>query len=363
MAGIRTEITEIVTGLALLGYRELEHALGVRPRMVSGVTEAHFDRLSEAWDNGVNREEFETAWHNGQCFAYAEDGLRGRAPWWVEWKGPHRPPAYEQVPADLRVDHVYLISCKYGSNILMNASPAHLFDRLLAIRSGDSADWYHEVSPAAHQELWSACRAALSAADLPEKVEALGTDERQVIKAELKGLRGGWPCEEAAEAYRWLAADVSNRSASRWMSNLPRQARQQEEMVWRLLRFAPAPYFVLGSSADKNPLSYRVATPWDFRQRFELKAFDAWGDAVGQPLVRWRADVRDREADDDTSIDGHVEVRWSHGKFGGNPEAKIYLDTPHHAVPGYFPLAGFAEQQNKLTGFAEQQEPKTTEGL
>ena len=35
---------------------------------------------------------------------------------------------------------------------------------------------------------------------------------------------------------------------------------------------------------------------------------------------------------------GHVEVRWSHGLFCGPPEAKVYLDTPHTEVPGYFRL-------------------------
>jgi len=37
-------------------------------------------------------------------------------------------------------------------------------------------------------------------------------------------------------------------------------------------------------------------------------------------------------------VGGHVEIRWSHGQFGGNPEAKVYLDTPHNDVPGYFRL-------------------------
>jgi hypothetical protein len=48
--------------------------------------------------------------------------------------------------------------------------------------------------------------------------------------------------------------------------------------------------------------------------------------------------VHDRELDTDRVVEGHVEVRWSHGKFGGVPEAKIYLDTPHHKVAGYQPL-------------------------
>lgn len=335
MANLRTEITEIVTGLGTLGYQDLDHALGVRPRLVTNVTEAHFDRLQEARDLGTHQTEFETAWANGLRFAFSPEGLRGRPPWWVEWKGPHRPPAYEQVPADLRIDHVYLVSCKYGSNILMNSSPGHLFDRLLAERRGTRAtDWFAEVAPEAYQELWRICRSEVGLGNLPERAANLDPAQRAQAKSALRGR--AWPCDEASEAYRWLAVEVSKRSAERWLSRLA--SGDSEEMLWRLLRFAAAPYFVLGASAEGNPLHYRVATPWDFRQRYELRNFDAWGDAVGQPLVRWRADVTDRAAETPTVVDGHIEVRWSHGRFGGMPEAKIYLDTPHHAVPGYLPL-------------------------
>ena len=185
MADLRTEVTEIVTGLAMLGYRELDHALGVRPRLVSHVTEEHFDRLVEARESGRYNEEFETAWANGQLFAISDQGLRGRPPWWLEWKGPHRPPAYEQIPADLRVDHVYLISCKYGSDILMNASPSHLFERVLAERrSAKATDWYETVSPDAYQELWGACRSAFTAmGSLPELASELTPADRKLAKS------------------------------------------------------------------------------------------------------------------------------------------------------------------------------------
>jgi hypothetical protein len=48
--------------------------------------------------------------------------------------------------------------------------------------------------------------------------------------------------------------------------------------------------------------------------------------------------VRTRAANEAHQIAGHVEVRWSHGRFGAPPEAKGYLDTAHHLVPGYFAL-------------------------
>jgi hypothetical protein len=143
---LRTEVTEIVTGLAMLGFPDIDHALAVRPRVVRNVTEAHFDRLEAARTSGQLAEEFDLAWTNGLTFALSRDGLRGRPPWLLEWKGPHRPPGYEQVPADLRVDHVYLISCKYGSNILWNTSPANLFDRSLSER-GSGRDPLRTAQP------------------------------------------------------------------------------------------------------------------------------------------------------------------------------------------------------------------------
>jgi hypothetical protein len=109
-------------------------------------------------------------------------------------------------------------------------------------------------------------------------------------------------------------------------------------MLWRLLRIGSAPYFVLGSS-PRGSLRLRIATPWDWRQLYELRAFDVEPRAGGQPMVGWRAVVRPRAEGDDLVVDGRVEVRWSHGRFAGPPEAKVYLHTPHTQVPGYFPLS------------------------
>ena len=69
-----------------------------------------------------------------------------------------------------------------------------------------------------------------------------------------------------------------------------------------------------------------------------MRSFEPAATEAGQAIVGWRAVVRDLAADVDVEVDGHVEIRWSHGRFGGPPEAKVYLDTPHARVPGYFPL-------------------------
>lgn len=332
MADTRTEITEIVTGLGLFGFRDLDRALAARPRFITNVDDEVFDRLDAARALEVHDRIFETAYGNGAVFARADDGLRGRPPWIVEWKGPHRPPAYEQIPADLRVDHVYLLSCKYGSNILLNASPWHVFDRALSERSKHSGDWFAEVAPESFQQFYAEVRADVAEPSLPAHVSALRPEHRQVLKS---ALTGRWP-SHLREDWQLVAFEIARASAARLLA-VAAGPRDREEFLWRVLRLQAAPYFVLGASLEDDPLRYRVTTPWDFRNRFRLRSFDMWADHAGQPTVRWRADLKDRTGGDRV-IEGHVEVRWSHGKFAGVPEAKIYLDTPHHDVAGYEPL-------------------------
>lgn len=335
MVALRTEITEIVTGLAMLGYRDLKQALEVRPGHILNVEGEHFDRLDAALAAGSHAGEFATAWENGIVFGRADDGLRGRPPWSIEWKGPHRPPGYEQIPADLRVDHVYLVSCKYGSSILHNSSPSHLFDRALTEKRVErGADWFADVAPEAYDDLWQAFRAELGLHHLPQSVHQLEPSHRRTIKA--ASTRGPWP-GVAEQRYREFVLAVAQESAGRWHRSLGTPARR-EEMLWRLLRLQAAPYFVLGADLQGEPLRYRVATPWDFREAFELKSFDVWPDPAGQPLVRWRADVVDRSTLQARAVAGHVEIRWSHGRFSGAPEAKVHLDTAPHDVAGYVPL-------------------------
>jgi hypothetical protein len=332
VADLRTTITEVVTGLGMLGFDDVDAALTAQPPEMVNVDPSVYDELLGAWKERSRPDIFTAALMNGRAFLTARDGLRNRAPQLVEWKGAHRAPGDEVVPADLRIDHVYLVSCKYLSRIVVNASPHHLFDRLLAGGHGRrGADWFGEVAPLEHHALYAGVRSALAAEiDLAEAVDALDTAARRALGYR---LRDGWP-GDTVEQYEALVARVAAASADRWRSAIGTDA---EAMLWRLLRIGSAPYFVLGA-APGGFLRLRIATPWDWRNAFELRTFDVEPRAGGQPMVTWRAVVRDRDSRTVRTVAGHVEVRWSHGRFAGRPEAKVYLDTPHAEVPGYFPL-------------------------
>ena len=316
----------LLGGLLVVGLQvALERAA------VANVSADAWARLRELHADGAHRTDFAAAWANGQAFLAADEGLRGRPPRLVEWKGPGQAPGDEVVPADLRVDHVWLVSCKYLSRILANPAPARLFERGLAGGPTRTAgDWYAEVAGDAYQALFAQVRTELgSRASLPPQA----VDLTPVHRAELRAyLDAGWSAE-AHEAYGELARAVGRASADRWKRTLAKRP-DAEAVLWRLLRIGSAPYFVLGASRERS-LRLRVMTAWDWRQAFELKRVDVWGDDAGQPQVRWQAQVRERSTGEALTVDGHVEVRWSHGRFGKPPEAKVYLDTQHHRVPGY----------------------------
>jgi hypothetical protein len=328
-----TTVTELATGLGMLGDATVDDAIARRsPEMVS-VAPAVWDQLDALRRGGLHDDHFESAFANGAAFLAATEALRGRRPVVVEWKGSQRAPGDEVAPIDLRVDHVYLVSCKYRSKILFNASPAHLFDDLLAGRHGRrSGDWYAATAPGAYDALYELVRTAVDPVVLPRRVDELRVEDRRRLG---HALADGWPAG-GTDGYAELAAAVSAGSAERWSAALAGRD-EREAMLWRLLRMGSAPYFVLGSTT-RSSLRLRIATPWDWRQQFRLVTFDVDAQPGGQPRVGWRATVRDLHTGEHHGVDGHVEVRWSHGRFGGLPEAKVYLDTPHESVPGYVPL-------------------------
>lgn len=263
----------------------------------------------------------------------ATDGLRRRRPLVIEWKGSHRMPGDEVVPVDLRIDHVFLVSCKYLSKIMINASPFHLFERLLQGGHGArETDWYAHVAPDAYQALYESLRDYLDLQSFPSVASELHTEDRRQLS---QLLAAGWPTA-VREARSEFVHVVSVETVRRWRERAG-SLKVREALLWRMLRMGSAPYFVLGASRIA-PLRLRVATPWDWRRSFRLRDFEVSSQSGDQPRVTWRAKVENRHSGLLVEVSCHVEIRWSHGQFSGNPEAKVYLDTPHGEVPGYFPL-------------------------
>lgn len=330
MPGALTEVTELGTALGTLGVHP-EHRGWRRPAELAQVPTPVWERLRASC--AAHEAAFTTALENGAAFLEAPEGLRGRRPALIEWKGPHRPPGDDVLPADLRIDHVYLVSCKYLSRVLVNSGPARLFERLLAGEQRSADNWFARAAPGPYQDFYLAARRCVADPALPLTPDALDVAAQRRLRSAL-GARQ-LP-EELRPAWGELTDAVAQASAARWRQALT-TPRARLQLLWRLLRVGQATYFVLGSDGAAS-LRLRVASTWDWHQRFDLRDLEVTPRLAGQPEVAWRAAVRDRTSGVTEEILGHVEIRWSHGRFVGTPEAKVYLDTPHAAVPGYEPL-------------------------
>ena len=370
MPNLRTMVTELGTGLGMLGGDSLDEVLETRSTVMRSLSPEHWDLLNSVRAAGAFDAEFHSAWLNGRAFLAAREGLRDRLPEVVEWKGAVRGSGDEVAPVDLRIDHVYLVSCKYMSDILFNVSPTHVFDALLVggpARRGRGAgrDWYAEVAPVQYQRLYEVVRKpsdedtrrdrrprpadATSRSPAPRHCRvsrgpttvrgprrhggpALGLgpagsagsscrpdlEHRSALGERLKS---GWP-GDAKAAYRELSDEVARTSVCPVACRASSAgASAGEAMLWRLLRMGSAPYFVLGSSATRS-LRLRIATPWDWKQLFGLVRLEVFPQAGGQPRVGWLATVRERASGQVQEVSGHVEVRWSHGRFGGLPRPR-----------------------------------------
>jgi hypothetical protein len=332
VSSLGTDITEIATALGTLAPN-LVAGLTDRPSELRNVSDDVWDRLRVAHQGGLHATSFETAFANGVALLGAADGLRGRRPTLVEWKGPHRSPGDDVIPADLRIDHVYLVSCKYLSRVLLNAGPSRLFERRLVGEDRDNANWFSKAAPSEFQAFYDATREFSRLEDLPLSAADLTVQQQRGLRSVLSARALPLPLQPA---WRELCDQVSRHSAQAWRESLASK-RTKLRQLWKLLRISNATYFVLGAD-DAAHVRLRVASTWDWNQEFALRSLAIAPRSAGQPEVAWQAIIRRKRSNQDGEILGHVEIRWSHGRFVGVPEAKVYLDSTHAEVPGYYPL-------------------------
>ena len=334
----RTTITELATALGTTGAGSLQEAIAERPGNLD-INDESWERLERIHDSGLHDGVAFAAFSNGVFFAGDAAGLNGRTPQLIEWSGDRRIPGDQAIPADLLIDRVYMISCKYLSQILHNTAPARVFNEILGPSPQAShPDWFAKVAPRQHRALYGSVIELLGLADMPETPGELDSSQRGRLRAAFRERGGrGMPAELRGE-YGALIERVSKRSANKWRKAL-REPAQQERVLWRLLRIYSSTYYILGID-PRRAMRLRVVTPWEWRQAFEIRSFRVEADGRGQPRVNWTARYRERSDGRPGEVRGHVEIRWSHRPFCGPPEAKIYLDTRHDEVPGYVQLDG-----------------------
>jgi hypothetical protein len=332
MATDKTKLTELATAVGLFYEPSQGWPEGLEQLEVPGIDADTWKPiiLPATAVAGPNRELLLRALANGRSFR--QHVLRGRRPDRIEWSGGGKAVWTSDIPRDLTVDGVWFVQAKYDSTCVLNTAPGILFDDLLVDdEAGTRPSWFEEVALRDLQAYYRAVRAETED-DLPSDVRDLGPHHRAVLKRSLRA-RPSTPPEDAT--YLELCRAVSIETVRRWRlrlraSTLP----QRTQMLFRMLRIAGGPYWLLGTKGHQ-PVQLRVTDTRTWRERFSLKGFTVVDAHAGQPQVNWRAEIADRDSDGRHHVEGYCEIRWSHGKLQGNPECKVQVTTPLAELPGY----------------------------
>lgn len=133
-------VTELATGLGMLGRDDTEALIAERPAVFANLTTEDWDRLEGLWLGGAFTAEFEAGLGNGRAFLESPEALAGRIPRIIEWVGARNAPGDEVVPADLRVEIIPLTTKEFiGPTVTpddVNTSTAtHYVSTLTAIQN------------------------------------------------------------------------------------------------------------------------------------------------------------------------------------------------------------------------------------
>jgi hypothetical protein len=345
VASIKTEATELAVAFGLLG---------VDP------TVAEFSEVAARFEGTLTQEKFDifkracTGRYRDLCrllYCVAQDTKEhcpGLLPEGanVRWLGPLQQSRSVTTPQDL-VMSATAISVKVNSWVVFNLSPYNLF---VSVPSGlvsatRTENWYSTMAPEAYQELFELVRAGTNFATIVDFDRDGRGPDRKRLQNYIRGL-GEMQTDEFNQKYIELCTQVSLESADVFNQNLERTLETvhgsalQDELLRYFLRLDAMPYLLIGLERNR-PFSILVPsiTEWKRGHQFERLVAEADTDA-GQSVVRFNLVVYKRRPRGRVELPFHAEIRWSHGKFCGNPEGKLYRDFRWEEAPGLTTIIG-----------------------
>lgn len=327
-----TEATEISVGLGLLGLSPLN---ATEPQVQGGfggsVNASQYRRFVAEYRKGERkyRQFFNLGCELKRSYPpFAKTHIER-----VIWEGPNRQAKKSDVARDLFAEGTS-ISIKDKSNVVYNSSPYNLFVTLPKGegRETRSADWYLQVAPSEYRQLYACARSSWWP-ELPERIEDyylhIGPDVFWGRKdfGKIIPKNGN---NEFNQLYVHFSHVVATESARIFNENLQaslstgKRSSVIELILGRFFRIDDQEYIFCGLEGRK-PFGVVIPglTAWKREWQFmELEATP--GLARDQPVVDFTIGLKNRETRQRITRTFHAEVRWSHGKFCGNPEAKVY---------------------------------------
>jgi len=335
MARVKTETTELSLAFGILGTEDPLHvsAEELATLFRNTVHPSKYERFRGEFVAPRNRELYQKLHGLGLTLRERFQPFSGVAD--LEWCGPIQQAQTTTASIDLTVANLD-VSVKAGSDIIRNFSPYNL---LISLPQGSAeaqkaAHWYLRQAPMQYQALYHLVRSA-GLMNLPPDVatfeDQATRQERRMVQATIKGL----PSDVKSsydDLYLKLCYEVAARSAEVFNSYFKKSMQgitrnSVLEGFSRLFFRLDSGAYVLAGIEKRRPFAVMVPQLTRWKSEWKIQSVGATPNLKrGQSVVDFLITYQSRADKSSHSARFHAELRWSHGKFGARPEAKLYKD-------------------------------------
>lgn len=267
----------------------------------------------------------------------------------VIWTGMETGSDHGPVARDLLIDETDIrISVKENAQLFQNPSPVKVFDkwsRGVFDRSRDG-DWFLTVASKELNDYYLACggkelTGKKNVEDYYENVtgtDSSGKKSRKKLTNHVKKLHDQND-PGALKAYKKLCIKVSKASANIFNKNLKKKFPTIKKRNFKAKDFIQLFSFffkldgneyILCGTEDNSGFAVLIHDLVNWEKKFSITNIKAKPLDAGQPEVLITFSFSDKKSNTNFDYSIQCQVRWSHGKFCGNPESKLYRSNEDH---------------------------------
>jgi len=262
----------------------------------------------------------------------------------IEWTANDKTGSMSTVAKDIHIQNLNLrISVKENANVFINGSAEKIFIQLpsgVFGRSIRGKDWFIETARDELNNYFLACEGEsfTGNTNIEEFYQTSKKEARKKFGSHVKHLHDTKNIT-VMHAYAVLCEKVSVKSAEIFNKNLAVFISTQKNVSNAL---QPIFYFffringvkyILAGTEDMHPFAVYMKPGDEWVKRYEFSNISAVPLQSGQPEVLLNFTFRDKLEKRTFDLNLKIEIRWSHGKFCGNPEGKVYKRWKYTDLP------------------------------
>jgi len=339
MPSAKTEATELSVGFGILGF---DNPIG------------QLDQIPALFDDTLSPEvyiSFEVEFQRNVALysRFVDIGLNLRERNYanittIHWTGPDQQANTVSGASDLYIPRVNTpISVKCNSNVVANRSPYNFFVSLPSgtVTVSRSNDWFIEKNYDGIQAFYEHARKSYSERipeDIRDFYQTYTRKRRKPFSQFVKHRMEEVGDEELINLYQIMCHNVARISADDFNHHLASirsntRIAVNETIVREFFRIESFPYIFAGLDHGN---SFVITIPdlttwkrnWELISARAVPALDKMQSEVNVILT-----FKEKSRRRSFTLPFRAEIRWSHGKFCGNPESKLYkvfswLDVP-----------------------------------